>query len=664
MLVWGGVDSFSLNTGGAYDPVSNAWTATTTTGAPVGVYSHTAVWTGSVMIVWGGHRYDGSDHEVNSGGRYNPATNSWTPTATTGAPSAREGQAAVWTGTRMVVWGGYYFDGNDVFLNTGGRYDPATNVWAATSVADAPTERVLPSAVWTGTRMIVWGGWDGRAANTGGRYDPATNSWTPTSSTAAPSARFLHQAVWTGSFMIVWGGWDGLHDLRTGGRYDPATDSWTPTSTTGAPSPREYHSAVWTGSRMVVWGGWDGAVDVATGGRYDPATDTWTPTSAAGAPAAREAHTAVWTGSRMVLWGGYFYDGSVLFRSAGGRYDPTTDSWSATSTAGAPSVRYGHTAVWTGSVMIVWGGIYFDGAYHFLNTGGRYNPTTDSWAATSMTAAPLAREGHSAVWTGSRMILWGGYLYDGTDHFLDEGNLYDPTTDSWIPTSTSGAPSPREFHSAVWTGSRMLVWGGYFYDGSDELLDTGGRYDPATDSWLPTSTTDAPAARVDHTAVWTGSSMVVWGGDDLTTVFDTGGRYASGSSIDDDGDGYSACEGDCNDANPAVHPGAAESCNGIDDDCDTVVDCSDGEVCTADACDPTSGCVTSHRTINMDTALFSADRVDGRDLVVLADAWNSCSPDPRYNAAADLDSVPTAQGACVDASDFHFFMSAFGRTCS
>src|SRR5438270_5036421 len=35
---------------------------------------------------------------------------------------------------------------------------------------------------------------------------------------------------------------------------------------------------------------------------------------------------------------------------------PCTDEWGATSTTNAPSARYYHTAVWTGSEMIVWGG--------------------------------------------------------------------------------------------------------------------------------------------------------------------------------------------------------------------------------------------------------------------------------------------------------------------
>jgi hypothetical protein len=53
----------------------------------------------------------------------------------------------------------------------------------------------------------------------------------------------------------------------------------------------------------------------------------------------------------------------------------------------------------------------------------------------------------------------------------------------------------------------------------------------------------------------------------------------------------------------------------------------------------------------------------GRDLVVLADAWNSCPGDPRYNAAANLDGVPTLPDACVDTTDFHLFMTTFGSSC-
>ena len=40
---------------------------------------------------------------------------------------------------------------------------------------------------------------------------------------------------------------------------------------------------------------------------------------------------------------------------------------------------------------------------------------------------------------------------------------------------------------------------------------------------------------------------------------------------DGDGDGFGACV-DCNDSDPAIHPGGEEVCNGLDDDCDGLID--------------------------------------------------------------------------------------------
>src|SRR5207237_9138661 len=111
--------------------------------------------------------------------------------------------------------------------------------------------------------------------NTGSRYNPIKDSWTATSLINAPSARYQHTAVWTGSEMIVWGGWDGGTFLNTGGRYNPLTNSWTATTTTNAPPPTRFQTGVWTGSEMIVWGG---CCPLNTGGRYCAAANGPTPT--------------------------------------------------------------------------------------------------------------------------------------------------------------------------------------------------------------------------------------------------------------------------------------------------------------------------------------------------------------------------------------------------
>ena len=427
-------------------------------------------------------------------------------TATGGAPLGRTAHTAVWTGSEMIVWGG----AGGVVLNTGGRYNPSTDTWVATSTINAPTGRSLHTALWTGGEMIVWGGTDSfDYFNTGGRYNPTTDSWTTTSTTNAPSGRYRHTAVLTGNQMIVWGGNDGFAYVNTGGKYDPGTDNWTTTSTTNAPSPRDSHTAVSIGSDMIVWGGEDSSDVSNTGGRYNPTMNSWTATSTTSVPSARYRHSAVWTGSVMIVWGGD--DFSLNYVNTGGRYNPATNSWAATTITNAPDARESHTAIWTGSEMIVWGG-FGDGS--FFNTGGKYNPGTNSWTATSTTDAPEARSSHSAVWTGSEMIVWGG---TDLDNNFDTGGRYDPSTDGWVPTA--GSAHCRYFHTAVWTGTEMIVWGG---NRGNFPQNTGGRYNPGIDDWTATSVTNAPTARSRHTAVWTGSEMIIWGGGgDLDTARDT-----------------------------------------------------------------------------------------------------------------------------------------------
>jgi N-acetylneuraminic acid mutarotase len=352
----------------------------------------------------------------------------WMATPTQGM--GRDRHTIVWTGAEMIVWGGEV--GLAAFTNTGARYRPSIDSWAATTTTNAPNNRADLTAVWTGTEMIVWGGdTPGVWFNTGGRYNPAADTWTATSTANAPQARQNQTAVWTGREMVVWGGLfydppNVPHYVNTGGRYNPTTDSWAATNTANAPQGRDSHTAVWTGTEMIVWGG--GIANsqwVNTGGRYNPATDSWAPTSLLTAPLARAHHTAVWTGNEMVMWGGFTFSNQT---DTGGRYNPSTDNWTATSTTDAPTRRYNHTAVWTGTEMIVWGGFGCIGSpmcqgETYLGSGARYSVNTDSWVATTASGAPVGRE-PTAVWTGNRMIVWGGYFHDNTDHWLNTGASY------------------------------------------------------------------------------------------------------------------------------------------------------------------------------------------------------------------------------------------------
>jgi hypothetical protein len=345
MIVWGGSGPSTAqprSDGARYSPTLDSWVPTSAGGvlAPLARATPAAVWTGSEMIVWGGTTSIGI---VNSGNRYDPATDSWSPTSLgPGVPSPRSGHSLLWTGAEMIAWGA---TGN----GDGGRYDPVTDTWRA--MAPYVSGRVGHSVIWSGTEMMFWGGNQGN----GGRYNPASDRW------RLINATFLNQrsgdsVVWTGTHMIVWGGIDaqGVH-RNDGGRYNPVSDSWTPTSTgSSVPPPRFDHTAIWTGYSMIIWGGdTNDSQPNPYASAYFPFTNTWTPANARGSTR-RYEHTAVWTGTEMIFWAGRPGFDSVT--DTGGRYTPATDAWIPTSMAGAPEGRGRHVAFWTGDSMIVWGG--------------------------------------------------------------------------------------------------------------------------------------------------------------------------------------------------------------------------------------------------------------------------------------------------------------------
>lgn len=369
------------------------------------------------------------------------------------------------------------------------------------------TFRLLPAFILTFSALAF----RGEAQTPAGRSSAAAASvegvWKKLSDTSAPGGRRAHTAIWTGTEMIVWGGAaeEAQNRLNTGGRYNPKTNTWVAMSTAGAPIGRFAHSVVWTGKEMIVWGGFRaGSADhLNDGGRYNPTTDTWKPLPVTGAPSARIGHSGVWTGSEMIIFGGLGAGGIGIGRvgplSGGASWSLEEDKWTFLPESGAPSPRHGHSAVWTGKEMIVWSG----GAGPTDHTsGGRYDPAAKTWTATSLTNAPDGRVGGIAEWTGKEMIIWGG---GSTRGLTRSGGRYDPVRNVWTPVTLAGAPADAG-QCTVWTGTELILWG----TGASGI--EGARYSPAGNRWRGLTTAGAPAARNRCTAVWTGREMVVWGG--------------------------------------------------------------------------------------------------------------------------------------------------------
>ncbi len=335
--------------------------------------------------------------------------------------------------------------------------------------------RVGHFAVWTGTEVIVWGGYNPRVAGDAGlygdgyRFDPARNELRRLPSVAAPTPRYAadgQTAVWTGHEMIIWGGSTSDGALADGAAYVPSTDRWVPIAS--AMAPRAQVTPVFTGGAVVL----AGARGPGDAWRWDTSLGSWVQFArGASSDVPRRDHSAVWTGEELLVWGGL--DGAGRALSDGWRVSPTRRKSRAIASVGADA-RSEHRAVWANSEMFVFGGR--DAQGRAMASLASYVPATDTWRARTAAHAPSARYEHVAVWTGRSVLVWGGT--DGT-RTLSDGGEYDPWDDSWTqlpPLDARGVSVAREAAAAVWTGRELLVLGGA--DRTDAVTPLGWRYQP------------------------------------------------------------------------------------------------------------------------------------------------------------------------------------------
>jgi N-acetylneuraminic acid mutarotase len=115
------------------------------------------------------------------------------------------------------------------------------------------------------------------------------------------------------------------------------------------------------------------------------------------------------------------------------------------------------------------------------------------------------------------MIVFGGAKTDvigsATDLFSD-GAIFDPATGVWTPLPTAGAPDARFHHRAVWTGTEMIVFGGEGVSGG--AITSTAAYDPAKNTWR--SLPALPAGATRPSGVWSGQLLFTFGAAGLVTL--------------------------------------------------------------------------------------------------------------------------------------------------
>jgi N-acetylneuraminic acid mutarotase len=343
----------------------------------------------------------------------------------------------------------------------------------------------------------------------------------------AAGSRYLHSAAWDGRQMLVFGGAVGSTPIAAA--YDPSDDRWSRV----AQSPLEArvrNVGVWTGHALLVFGG--ETPDVLTGDEtmakpfsdgalYDPCRDVWR--SIASEPFAwRRGSSAVFatTTRELLIFGGLGGTGPT---NDGFAFSVDENRWRVMSPSPlAPRSR--QSAVWSGGAMIVFGGFLADGSDP--HDAASYDPTTDRWTTLSPPpdSAPRGEDGVALDGSISSATFWGGRtnktIVDGsaTGYFATNGVSFDVATASWssIPAPSSATLSERT-NAMVWLANDALfVFGGHVdrdvYDATAHTAQDGAFFDFATRAWTRIDRPIAYVMREGASVVWTGHEAILLGG--------------------------------------------------------------------------------------------------------------------------------------------------------
>ncbi|MEO6599778.1 MAG: kelch repeat-containing protein [Polyangiaceae bacterium] len=322
---------------------------------------------------------------------------------------ARSRAAVVATGKSVFFWGGQ--DGNGNALDTGAIYDPNKNTWKfVPKDVGGPVARMMASAVWTGSVVIVFGGTDalGNPFRDGAIYDPAASQWTTLPANPGVSRRSAPYSFWDGTRAFFYGGL-GMTSLAVpyADRFD--LTNWSLSSMMGDPGAILSPGIAFDGATMYLFGGQLNNNRQDRAYSYTSSTNVWTKLANSGL-SPRSGPFTVWDGTRLVVWGGrddngLRSDGSYLLGA----------KWTALASFGAPSpcmIAFRRSGwgfqISPGVIAMVGGQVSLSASATLTTSGAFYNVASSTWTTIPSWPSNEAHEYGMGAWTGEEFVLWGG----------------------------------------------------------------------------------------------------------------------------------------------------------------------------------------------------------------------------------------------------------------
>lgn len=371
-------------------------------------------------------------------------------------------------------------------------------------------------------------------------------------------SRWMPVVTIAAAVVLVVGGFVGFGLLR-GHVPDEnsagSTDSLAPTSfgewSSLADAPietRPYAVSAWTGSEAVFWAGSSLSRGFAftDGAAYNPATGTWRTMTVPG-----------WGHPGLTA---AFFDGDLyaLAKGGGTRIDPTSGTQ-----RDLPPVQGMYLAATVASDDAVWGigPVSVDTSGQPDLAIARYDPTNDSWIYGSTfegtdeqasIVSGLSQLESDVVWTGSEIVIWNGN---------DGGIAYDPQQDTWRSVAAPISPIGPIIDSTITMTDAGLVVVAQVANGNETSVNIAtlndDRWDwadtnipiqrfgtitvAAAGDWIMIFSADERPATVHvpsgawqrdkssplaglqgPNTVWTGESLIIWGGQSTPVPGATG----------------------------------------------------------------------------------------------------------------------------------------------
>jgi hypothetical protein len=211
----------------------------------------------------------------------------------------------------------------------------------------------------------------------------------------------------------------------------------------------------------------------------------------------------------------------IRWSDSGVTYPALVDpSW--TSAGNMATARWSHSATLLSSGRVLVAGGITGGVA--LASAELYDPTSTTWAATGALHVARASQTATTLGSGATVLVAGG---DDNTQALSSCEVYSTSTGTW--TTTGSMSGTRDYHNA-WSldSTHVLVAAGVSWTASTwNVLGTSAIYTSTSGTWAATGSLSQPRVFASSISLSSGSTPLIVGGDNGTTVLGTSETYST-----------------------------------------------------------------------------------------------------------------------------------------